>query len=172
MAGRNNLVISHWDHLTEGLQVSPQEFYSGVSQALKRRQVPDLRLSMVSHAEGNIFSAKREYLQISRKELCYDICAAPFGNGFFVSSWLAISVGCFWEFMLTFLPFIAVWLHKSFIPQTYYRLDTASMFQQSVHNAVIETLDQVCEAKGIRLLTEMERRPVIAEMFRQGLMRK
>ena len=34
-----------------------------------------------------IASAKREYLRMQRGKYAFDICAAPFGNGFFVSWW-------------------------------------------------------------------------------------
>jgi hypothetical protein len=38
---------------------------------------------------GGPASAKREYLQVGREKLIFDICGAPFGTGFFVSWWLA-----------------------------------------------------------------------------------
>src|SRR2546425_2752428 len=58
---------------------------------LFRSQLPETALAKVEWSEGGIFSAKREYLRIERKELIFDICGAPFGRGFFVSWWLARS---------------------------------------------------------------------------------
>jgi hypothetical protein len=40
-------------------------------------------------------------------------------------------------------------------------MDTALMFQESVHNAVLEVVDCITAAKGIRALTEAERKPIL-----------
>ncbi len=54
------------------------------------------------------------------------------------------------------------WLYeKIFAPPTYYRIDTALMFQQAVHNAVLEIIDQMTAAKGVRALSELERKPIL-----------
>lgn len=83
-------VVANWGpKLIEGLQYSPKQFYANVEAALSRREIPDLKLARVDWHEGGSFSAKREYLRIARKGLTFDICAAPFGTGFFVSWWLA-----------------------------------------------------------------------------------
>lgn len=36
-------------------------------------------------SEGGLLSAKREYLRLKRERLVFDICAAPFGTGYFFS---------------------------------------------------------------------------------------
>ncbi len=81
-------ILSHWCKLIENLQTSSLDFYAAIEQAIKRREVPDTTSSRVEYQEGGIFSAKREYLRVERKNLAFDICGAPFGTGFFVSSWL------------------------------------------------------------------------------------
>lgn len=83
-------IVSQWAQLIEGLQFSPQEFYGKVEQALRDRQVPDLEMGRVDWPEGGILSAKREYLRLTRERLVFDICGAPFGTGFFVSSRLGV----------------------------------------------------------------------------------
>lgn len=83
-------VISNWGPTWfEGLQYSPKQFYASVEVALEKREIPGLMISRVDWHEGGSFSAKREYLRVQRKGLTFDICGAPFGNGFFVSWWLA-----------------------------------------------------------------------------------
>jgi len=81
-------VASHWSTLLEGLQFSSQEFYVKVEKALQIRQVPDLKVARVDWKEGGALSARREYLRLQRERLVFDICAAPFGTGFFVSEWV------------------------------------------------------------------------------------
>lgn len=50
-----------------------------------------------------------------------------------------------------------------FNPLTYYRLDTAMMFRDSVRTAVNEVIQEVREEKGLRLLGEDEFRPDVRE---------
>ena len=93
MAKKELVILSHWYHLVEGLQESSQEFYKSVEAAVKTRSVPDARISRIDYHEGGILSAKREYLRVRRKELIFDICAAPFETGFFTSWWLGEKPG-------------------------------------------------------------------------------
>jgi len=164
MAEKVAEILSHWYHLTEGLQCSSKAFYTAVEQAIARRQLPGVRLSRVNHSESGILSARREYLRVQRFELIFDICAAPFGpNSFFVSWWLGELPGC-----LSAIPFLGPILLQLFKPMTYYRLDTALMFQESVREAVLEILDGVIKAKGLRAISELDRKPIMAGLFSRG----
>jgi hypothetical protein len=60
-----------------------------VELALKPREIPDYSVSRIDWNEGGILTARREYLRIKRGKLAFDLCAAPFGTGFFFSWWLA-----------------------------------------------------------------------------------
>jgi hypothetical protein len=61
------------------------------------------------------------------------------------------------------LPIIGRLYVFAFNPLTYYRLDTAMMFRDSVRAAVNEAINQVREQKGLRLLGEEELRPDLEE---------
>ena len=159
MAVTPESVLAQWSALVEGLQWSPKEFYGAVEQALQRRQLPDIFLSRVSYSEGGLFSAKREYLRVTRKEHIFDICGAPFGTGFFFSSWLGERPqGCLGLLMVVPVLNIFVGMLRR---ETYYKIDTAMMFRESVQNAVFEVIDCLTTAKGIRSLSELERKPVM-----------
>jgi hypothetical protein len=163
MAVTPKTVLAQWSTLVEGLQWSPKDFYVSVEQALQRRQLPDIFLSRINYAEGGPFSAKREYLRVTRKDHIFDICGAPFGTGFFFSSWLGERPhGCLG--ILFLIPLLNIFL-ALFRRETYYKLDTAMMFQESVHNAVLEVIDGLTTAKGIRALSELERKPVMRNFF-------
>jgi hypothetical protein len=56
------------------------------------------------------------------------------------------------------------WLFKS---ATYYRIDTTLMFQKAVHNAVLEVIDEMTTAKGLRSLGEGDRKPVMREFYQR-----
>lgn len=211
-------VLGHWHALIEGLQVSPKEFYAAVEPAIVRREIPEATPSRVDWREAGFTSARREYLRLSRGRHRLDICGAPFGNGFFVSWWLAelrpsaaiptlVALGATvfgWYFFrstfgllggtfATLVAFIAAfWIvgaimsqgesewdpyllavpvlgplwERFFVPATYYRIDTALMFQEAVHQAVQDVVDGFTKAQGLRALTELERKPILREFYR------
>lgn len=166
MARKVPTVISHWYHLIEGLQESPQKFYAALEKAIDIRQIPDISLSHIHYRESGAISGKREYLRARRKEFLFDVCAAPFGTGFFVSWWLGESPGLFWRVILKIpiLGRVCKWL---FYSTTYYRIDTALMFQEAVHLSVLEVIDELTKAKGLRALSEAERKPILTNLFKR-----
>ena len=160
-------VISHWYYCFDDMRHSPQEFYNDLARTIKQREIPNLSLSRVEISEGGVFSAKRIYLRVWRKRLLFDICAAPFGRGFFVSWWLSEPLtGCL--AILLRIPILNLLVALFLPPLTYYRIDTALMFQEMIHNAVMEVIDEVTTHKGVRALTEDERKPIMREFFRSG----
>jgi hypothetical protein len=160
------VILSHWYQLIEGLQASPKEFYASVEEAIKARSIPDTKTIRVDWPEAGPFSPKREYLRVIRKEHTFDICAAPFAKGFFVSWWLAEQPsGCL--FFFSDVPVLGAIVERFVRPQTYYRIDTALMFQESIRRAVLDVVDGLTQAKGLRALTELERKPILREFFQR-----
>jgi len=158
------IILSHWHHLTENLTASTQEFYGQLEHTISTRNLDVVNWSRVEFHEGGALSAKREYLRVVRREHIFDICAAPYGNGFFISWWLGEEVGLFLKIIAS-IPFIGSFLLRVFRPVTYYRLDTATMFQESIHGAVVEVLEGRTQAKGLKGLSEAERKPIMSDFF-------
>ena len=167
MAARDSIPFAHWSHLSEGLQESSMKFYQATEEAITKRQIPDIRLSRIDYREGGIFSAKREYLRVKWKSYIFDICAAPFGTGFFISWWLGQKPSTMMA-LVYMIPFIGPLMVRSFKPETYYQLDTTQMFQESIHLAVLEVLDHISQASGLRSLSELERKPVMQDMLKKS----
>lgn len=178
-------------------------------------------------AEAGMFSGKREYLRVTRGRFTFDICAAPYGTGFFFSWWLAKSPvaggflvalaiimlwiavffwalwsafsatargfmyggdsggspviwfgfafvitplalyglgwlterGTFDEDYVLSLPILG-WLYGfAFNPHSYWRYDTALMFQESIRRAVVEVVNAVRKEQGLRELSDEEVKP-------------
>ncbi len=213
-------VKSHWSKLVEGLQASPQEFYASVEEAVRSRQIPGAEISRVDWHEGGILTAKREYLRVMRGRAMFDICGAPFGNGFFFSWWHAVPISPYGPLALAALIFLGLvgipvafkslgfvkgmllvfvgvpflfWLFVQFMkdqregwddplvampvlgpiyesffrPRTYYKIDTDLMFEAAVSAAVSDVVDQMTTAKGLRALTELERKPIMRDFFKR-----
>lgn len=209
-------VVGHWHTLIEGFATSSLDFYELVKAGIAKREIPDLKISSVEWKESGLGSGKRVYLRVSREDLNFDICAAPFGTSYFFSWWLARiprvlldfgflfgvifvgylfvkifsgggedgNPGCAAAFVIP-LIFLGMLLGAGFLvrhgdlgtepmvlsmpitgflyglifrPPTYFNEDTALMFRESVHHAVLEAIDQVTSAQGVRSLSEEERR--------------
>lgn len=213
-------VEGHWHSLIEGFSTSSLDFYELVKAGIARREIPDLKISQVEWKESGLGSGKRVYLRVSREQLNFDICAAPFGTGYFFSWWLArisqalldllflllclgsilvISafmsiffskgggegyVGCAGAFLglvvsigmifglgaftrygdsgleptVLSMPITGFLYGLIFRPATYFNEDAALMFRESVHHAVMEAIDQVTTAQGVRGLSEEARK--------------
>jgi hypothetical protein len=82
-------VLSHWSKLIENFNTDSEDFYTAVDAALERRKIHDALTRYIQWSEGGILSPNREYFRIEGSGFAIDICAAPFGTGFFFSSWLS-----------------------------------------------------------------------------------
>lgn len=152
---------STWHRNIRGLKQSTREFYSLVQEAVKERQVPEVKFAMVEHKEGGLFSASRTYLRVQRGDLYFDICGAPFADGFFISSRL-ISEGKFLDRAVFSEGSVMKALFK---PDTFYKLDTTLMYHSIVHSALTGVVDSLVEAGDLPPLSEEDKRPVMAEFY-------
>jgi len=225
-AARSNLQVrgseelAHWAKPFEQFNYSPREFYKLVEKHLEERKIPGAGAEWRAIHEAGILSPERLYLSIKRERLMFVLCAAPFGNAFFVSSRLldyrsganffdylvalallgatgfgvlakygiipglftigllitlfwslfrqAVAVGGEWlDENIAEIPIIGPIYESLFRPDTYYRRDTAEMFQRLTHNAVLQSIDEMTTEKGIRGLTDEERKPVVRNLYRK-----
>lgn len=168
MAERTELV-SQWHRHIEGAQHSVDAFYGDVEAAIERRSIPGVAIRRIELKEGGLLSAKRLYLRISRDDLYFDICGAPFANGFFVSSRL-ITIKTFKDAVVEgdgsgFGNFLSAVGAKALGTDTWYRVDTAMMFQQLIHNALMEVVDALTEQQVLPRVTGSDRKPLMRSFF-------
>lgn len=161
MAKKTN-IISNWYRLISDLQYSPKTFYSTLEDIIKEQQLPNVEITRIDYREGSVFSAQREYLRIMRKEYCFDICGAPFGKNFFVSWWLFKDVDPLLSDVCG-IPVLGMIFRNLFRPVTYYRLDTAYIFQEAIHGTILKVLEKIIVEQGLRSLSEDERKPILKE---------
>lgn len=157
-------ILSHWNHRFDGMQQSSNAFYAEVERSLSSQNVSDVKTERVNIHEGGVFSSKREYLQVRRKEHVFHVCAAPFGNGFFISWWLGHVESGFWAW-LAGLPVIGFLVQNFLKPLTYFKIDTALIFQSIIHSTLLSVLDGLTNQKGLRALSEDERKPIMRDFF-------
>jgi len=65
------------------------------------------------------------------------------------------------------IPYIGLIYERLFRPITYYRIDTALMFQSAVHSVVLQVVDQITQAQGLRTLSPDERKPIMREFYQK-----
>jgi|SRR6188768_495395 len=220
--------FSHWHKAFADFQTSTLEFCNSVETAVDRLAIPGVSQDRVDFREGGIASAEREYLRITRQKLTFDVCAAPFGSGYFFSWWLGVRRPARWLLLLVGLqlllsiviavkiaalkgtsygptqvdPWVAMGLAvglflilgpgvggiakltggdfddpiivtplvgplyvRLFKPMTYFRIDTILMFQSQVKRAVEDAIDGLAIAKGLRALTEDEKKPIMRDFL-------
>lgn len=146
-------VNSSWQRYFENVRFSSRDFYTRIEDLIKEREIPDTKCKKVSLSQGGILSARREYLRVSRGETVIDICAAPFGTGFFVSWWLGEN-----RSLAKKLPVLGQYVEAASTNQTYYQIDTESMFRMAVKSCVLSAIDEMLSAdKGVRALSDYER---------------
>lgn len=155
---------SNWNVLIDNLQFSTQEFYDLLKKELHSNNIKSIDAYTISLPEGGIGSPKRRYLEVEWKNYKYHICGAPFGKGFFVSWWL-FRTGSVAQIMISKIPVIGLWLSRQLYRETYYKTDTASMFMTYCHKSVQKVIDTIIKEKGLRAMSEDQRKPVLNNIF-------
>lgn len=143
--------IGNWSHLYGGMQYDPEEFYKHIEEFLIGHEVPEITTARITITEEGVLSYQRLYLEVTRGDYIFHICAAPWGTDFFFSWWLKYRTNNFQLLQAKF----SVGSQE----EAYYKLDTDTMFRTSVHQAVLSAIDKLTAAKGARALTELERKP-------------
>lgn len=153
------IIKSNWHYQFDGLQFSTQDFYSSAEISIRKRNIPEVTIKKITLSQGSLFSSKREYLRVSRKELVYDICAAPYGTGFFISYWHGETVDALTIFFSK-IPLIGPFFIKVLANKTYYQIDTETMFKESVRSGILEAIDAISNQHGLKVLSDIDRRAI------------
>lgn len=209
--------LGAWHRLFD-FNAKPSEVYAAIKAAVAEREIPDVSFSEVTFREAGIFSSGRVYLRLTRENQVFDICAAPYGRGFFVSwhlaearpspvwptlgavfyplllaaflvehagpanglvytaalfvagfflagALVAQSAGERWTQYLLVVPFLGRFLERLFLPPTYFRLDSALMFGESVQRALKEAIATIGNTKGCRLPPDVDWKPVMQDLY-------
>jgi hypothetical protein len=148
--------IDHWYQPFNTLSFSTQEFYERLVGEINRREIPDIRMTRVNLPEGGLLQGYRDYLRVTRGKLSFTLCAAPFGIDFFVSWWLLETpAGCTGGCLTAMFPFLAIFARRT----TFYEIDTAAIFRDAVHQAVLDTIDGIFSTRETK--PDFDRKPVV-----------
>ncbi len=154
---------SHWNTLIDDFEYSTQDFYQRFKKELLSKGISGITADDVSLQERNIFSSRRRYIRVKWKKHYYYICAAAFGDGFFISWWLT-KKKTWVQLILGSIPWLGNIILRLFYTLTFYKIDTASMLMTYCHKSALKVIDDITDDKGIRL-SETDRKPILNEIF-------
>lgn len=157
---------SRWNTLIDNFNFSTEDFYALLKDELLNNGVDNINIKKVELKEGGAFSNKRKYLRVTWKDYQYDICAAPFGNGFFISWWLLYN-NSFFKILISKIPLIGTWLANKLFRITYYKIDSASMLMRYAQDSVVNVINNITETKGGHYLSESARKPEMNDIFKR-----
>ncbi len=151
--GGKKEVLSNWSHYFDYFQFRSEDFYTQVTRHIRNRNIPNVYFDMHDRLESiaNLVN-KRVYLRITTSGYIFDVCAAPYGNGYFVSWWLFEDTDFIKRFLLN-IPLIGRIIYK----KTLFQIDTETMFRTCIHLAIQDAIKEMSEAQGYRTLTDSEK---------------
>lgn len=159
------LTYSNWNTYLEGLTgISSDEYYQQLQEKLESKNVEGISYTRVMLSKRGMLSSRREYLRISFEDVAHDISFYPFALGTYASSWSyqTLTGG---ELLVASIPYIGLWLHKKFYPETYYIMDARKMMQLLIHETQLEIIDGYTTQKGLRKLSEQQRQLQTRSVF-------
>jgi hypothetical protein len=156
MATQPSITLASWNDYLPGVEFSSDDFYTSIEEIITSKEIPNLKFSRVILAQGGMLSAGREYLRIKQQEYIFDICAASYAKGFFVSWWLGENDSPIRKFLLTNLPYLRIFLAKR--RKTYYQMDTENMLREAIRASLTEAVNAITPTKALRGLSGFERR--------------
>lgn len=157
---------SHWNTLIEGFNYSTQEFYNLLENEIQNHDIENISIKEVTLREGGIGTDNRLYLRVTWKNLVYYVCAAPFGDGFFVSWWLKNNASVV-SILISKIPLFGGWLHRKLFPATFYKIDTASMFMTYAQQSVLRVIKEITKDQGIAEIGEEAKKPILSDIFKR-----
>ena len=150
---KKSVIVHHnWVTSLIGEKFSTEEFYKTLASYIQKLDMPDVKMNTITFPTRNALSEKQLYLRILRKDDVYDVCAAPFGSGCFISFWFAEPRKRLKE-IAAHIPKVASVMDE-FEKKTRYEIDTAAVFRRWVEDAIEETINEFNTDKGIRILKQ------------------
>lgn len=151
--GRKKEVLSNWSHYFDYFQFSTEDFYKEVTRHIMNRNIPEVYFNTHERRESTTnFFNNRMYLRITTSGYIFDICAAPYGKGYFVSWWLLQDTPFFKRLLLN-IPLLGSIIYK----KTLFQIDCETMFRTCIHLAIQDAIKEMSEAQGYRTLTDSEK---------------
>lgn len=134
----------------DNVQFSAQEFYSVIKELVAEKQISNLKVSRFVRSEGDFFSARREYLRITRKRVAIDVCGFVFGRGFYISCRKG-RVPAATDKVIRNKKSAGSKVADIFSrKETFYRIDSDEAFKTFVQQSIVDAIHLLSGGRGMR----------------------
>ncbi len=164
MTNIDGQILARWQGSLEDACCTTLMFLEMVQDTILEKELSNISFSYITRREGGWFSPERVYLRIRCKRLYFDTSAFVAGNSLIVSWWLHRDAPGVAD-LLSELPGVGHILEKTTRAATYYTVDYIEYFQRSVHESIIQSLDNLSEQNELPYLPETEGQPVWEEIW-------
>lgn len=150
----------HWQTWLSDFHYTSDAFYTKLSERIVAMNLPKVSTPVVSASTQDWTFTKRKYLVVERGGVRFDICAAPFGTTYFFSYWQTEQLS-FFRIVMSRFPGTSYFSKL----RSFYSHDTRSMFAAAIHDAIVQTIDEVTSEQNHRGLSEHARRPTMTDPY-------
>lgn len=164
MAGQDAQILARWDARIRGANCTPLLFFELVTTAIEQQQLSDIDIVYSVRREGGLFSPRRVYLRVRYDDLFFDVSALVAGTSLIVGYWLHRDHPGIVD-LLSEIPGIRIIRERWLRPTTYFAVDYVRAFQQIIHGAILDVVDDLSQLQGLVHLPEVERVPVWEQVW-------
>ena len=157
-------ILARWQTSIENTVCSPLEFYDRVENSLMECELSNLQFSYITRNEGGWFSPHRIYLRIRYRKLYFDISAFMVGTALICGWWLHEDFPGVSD-LLAEIPVFGFLFDKTIRAATYYTVDFIEYFQRTVHDSILQVVDELSEEIGLEQMTDEAREPIWEELW-------
>jgi hypothetical protein len=144
-------VHSSWLQYIDGQPFTTQEFYTELENEIQEQAIPNISITRITYPQGGMFSKSRIYLRVQCKEYVFDVCAAPFAKGSFVS-WRMGEIPNAANAFLMAIPWIGKFVRNR--EKTFFELDNEALFKERFSACVRKVFESMTTDQGKRSISQ------------------
>lgn len=146
-----HIVHSSWLQYIDGHPFTTQEFYTELENEIQNQTIPNISTTRITYPQGGMFSQSRIYLRVQCKEYVFDVCAAPFAKGSFVS-WRMGEIPNAMSAFLMSIPWIGSFFKNR--EKTFFELDNEALFKERFSSSVRKVFESMTAEQGKRSISQ------------------
>lgn len=164
MTKTDGQILARWQAKLSAVDCSPLEFFDLVQALVEEKEIPDILFSSVARREGGWLTPNRLYLRIRCGRLFFDVSAFVVGGSLIVGWWLHEDSHGVAD-LLAEIPIFNFILEKTTRAGSYYTVDFIEFFQRTIHDSILQAVDELSEENGLGILPDEARQPIWEEIW-------
>lgn len=164
MSNTDGSILARWQGKLENVHCSPLEFFEMMQVSVLEKELPNLTFSRIVRREGGWFSPRRIYLRIRYQRLYFDISAFVVGSAICIGCWLHEDAPGVAD-LFSEIPGLGFLIDRTTRAATYYTVDFIEHFQRTIHDSILQVVDELSEETGMENLSDEARQPIWEEIW-------